>query len=157
MCFVLGRRTASLHIRKITFLAAGSDHGAHGVVVSHPLRMRKALCSNPSVSISRAGLPSCSCGDNARSLCLATHDLRLSTTEVVVTTASATSSRCCADKQQGSVLAAGSYHGAHGVVVSHPLRMRKALGSNPSVSISRAGLPSCSCQDKARKPLSCYS
>ena len=25
--------------------------------------------------------------------------------------------------------------GAHGVVVSHPLRMRKALGSNPSVSI----------------------
>jgi hypothetical protein len=32
--------------------------------------------------------------------------------------------------------------GAHGVVVSHPLRMRKALGSNPSVSIlchSRSG------------------
>ena len=28
-------------------------------------------------------------------------------------------------------------HGAHGVVVSHPLRMRKALGSNPSVSIVR--------------------
>ena len=26
-------------------------------------------------------------------------------------------------------------YGAHGVVVSHPLRMRKALGSNPSVSI----------------------
>ena len=26
-------------------------------------------------------------------------------------------------------------HWAHGVVVSHPLRMRKALGSNPSVSI----------------------
>ena len=26
--------------------------------------------------------------------------------------------------------------GAHGVVVSHPLRMRKALGSIPSVSIS---------------------
>ena len=25
--------------------------------------------------------------------------------------------------------------GAHGVVVSHPLRMRKALGSNPSVSM----------------------
>ena len=24
---------------------------------------------------------------------------------------------------------------AHGVVVSHPLRMRKALGSNPSVSM----------------------
>ena len=26
--------------------------------------------------------------------------------------------------------------GAHGVVVSHPLRMRKALGSNPSVSMA---------------------
>jgi hypothetical protein len=26
-------------------------------------------------------------------------------------------------------------HWAHGVVVSHPLRMQKALGSNPSVSI----------------------
>ena len=37
-----------------TSLAAGSDHGAHGVVVSHPLRMRKALGSNPSVSISAA-------------------------------------------------------------------------------------------------------
>ena len=29
---------------------------------------------------------------------------------------------------------------AHGVVVSHPLRMRKALGSNPSVSIAMTGL-----------------
>ena len=28
----------------------------------------------------------------------------------------------------------GVNQGAHGVVVSHPLRMRKALGSNPSVS-----------------------
>ena len=28
-------------------------------------------------------------------------------------------------------------HGAHGVVVSHPLRMRKALGSIPSVSTFR--------------------
>ena len=37
-----------------TSLAAGSDHGAHGVVVSHPLRMRKALGSNPSVSIGAA-------------------------------------------------------------------------------------------------------
>ena len=31
-------------------------------------------------------------------------------------------------------------YGAHGVVVSHLLRMRKALGSNPSVSISAACL-----------------
>ena len=30
---------------------------------------------------------------------------------------------------------------AHGVVVSHPLRMRKALGSNPSGSIIDAALP----------------
>ena len=30
-----------------------------------------------------------------------------------------------------------SFSRAHGVVVSHPLRMRKALGSNPSVSISQ--------------------
>ena len=37
-----------------TFLAAGSDHGAHGLVVSHPLRTRKALGSNPSVSIGAA-------------------------------------------------------------------------------------------------------
>ena len=29
----------------------------------------------------------------------------------------------------------GIHQKAHGVVVSHPLRMRKALGSNPSVSI----------------------
>ena len=31
-------------------------------------------------------------------------------------------------------------YGAHGVVVSHPLRMRQALGSNPSVSIGAACL-----------------
>ena len=30
----------------------------------------------------------------------------------------------------------GSNQGAHGVVISHPLRMRKALGSIPSVSMS---------------------
>ena len=29
-----------------------------------------------------------------------------------------------------------TWHGVHGVVVSHPLRMQKALGSNPSVSIA---------------------
>ena len=34
---------------------------------------------------------------------------------------------------------------AHGVVVSHPLRMRKALGSNPSVSILRAAAKEGSC------------
>ena len=30
--------------------------------------------------------------------------------------------------------ASQNHHWAHGVVVSHPLRMRKALGSNPNVS-----------------------
>ena len=33
---------------------------------------------------------------------------------------------------------ASSHQGAHGVVVSHPLSMREALGSIPSVSISCA-------------------
>ena len=33
------------------------------------------------------------------------------------------------------MLVKANYHWAHGVVVSHPLRMRKALGSIPSVSI----------------------
>ena len=32
------------------------------------------------------------------------------------------------------ILALGSHQWAHGVVVSHPLRMREALGSIPSVS-----------------------
>ena len=35
-------------------------------------------------------------------------------------------------------LAAAIVYGAHGVVASHPFRMRKALGSNPSVSIGAA-------------------
>jgi hypothetical protein len=35
---------------------------------------------------------------------------------------------------------AGGRHGAHGVVVSHPLSMREALGSIPSVSIFESGL-----------------
>ena len=38
------------------------------------------------------------------------------------------------DRAMFANAAANSYW-AHGVVVSHPLRMRKALGSNPSVSI----------------------
>ena len=36
--------------------------------------------------------------------------------------------------------AGGRPSGAHGVVVSHPLRMRKALGSIPSVSMLYAML-----------------
>ena len=38
--------------------------------------------------------------------------------------------------QHVNALAAQSHSRAHGVVASHPLRMRKALGSNPSVSTS---------------------
>ena len=43
-------------------------------------------------------------------------------------------------------------HGAHGVVASHPLRMRKALGSNPSVSIGAAVR-----QLRLRQRVACYS
>ena len=50
------------------------------------------------------------------------------------------------------------HHGAHGVVVSHPLRMRNALGSNPNVSTfvaedSAQGLqsPFFSCSFRRRK------
>ena len=38
-------------------------------------------------------------------------------------------------RQHSEVVKFRNMQGAHGVVVSHPLRMRKALGSNPSVSI----------------------
>ena len=41
----------------------------------------------------------------------------------------------CGDDPGGWQQQLRSMHGAHGVVASHPLRMRKALGSNPSVSI----------------------
>ena len=96
-------------------LAADCDHGAHGVVASHPLRVRKALGSNPSVSIGEAvpqllPLRSVFGGGDIQQVLLYAY----------------------------RVLAAGSDHGAHGVVASHPLRMRKALGSNPSVSIGAA-------------------
>ena len=40
-----------LELTRCIFLSSPTAHGAHGVVVSHPLRMRKALGSNPSVSI----------------------------------------------------------------------------------------------------------
>ena len=43
-----------------------------------------------------------------------------------------------------SKLAAG-VHRAHGVVASHPLRMRKALGSIPSVSIFERAAIACLC------------
>ena len=103
---------------------------AHGVVVSHPLRMRKALGSNPSVSIfpncSAIAAPcfvlSCAC----RSASAALQGLaikkpwlqdRISAVGRCMVSVSARASRW-----------------AHGVVVSHPLSMREALGSIPSVS-----------------------
>ena len=96
-------------------LAADCDHGAHGVVASHPLRVRNARGSNPSASIGEAvpqllPLRSVFGGGDIQQVLLYAY----------------------------RVLAAGSDHGAHGVVASHPLRMRKALGSNPSVSIGAA-------------------
>ena len=41
----------------------------------------------------------------------------------------------CVSQQSGQVIPRAQWPWAHGVVVSHPLRMRKALGSIPSVSI----------------------
>ena len=51
---------------------------------------------------------------------------------------------------------------AHGVVVSHPLRMRKALGSNPSVSILETLPTKCKLRFESNKqplrlPTSCLS
>ena len=60
------------------------------------------------------------------------------------------------NRRSGNILWSANAQGAHGVVVSHPLRMRKALGSNPSVSIlandlsaAPRGHRSCGTQRKA--------
>ena len=107
--------------------------GAHGVVVSHLLRMRKALGSNPSVSMrahrGRRG--------KAR---------RLSGGSTCTTTGAPTpqwlphscvgeAHHAAARHNADRASFTGTCLRAHGVVVSHPLRMRKALGSNPSVSM----------------------
>ena len=83
----------------------GAVPRAHGVVASHPLRMRKALGSNPSVS-------------RQIGHCVFFFIAQRRELQKLV--------RRGGDRYM---------HGAHGVVVSHPLCMRKALGSNPSVSI----------------------
>ena len=44
----------------------------------------------------------------------------------------------CGPQHTNHLVAVPMHSRAHGVVVSHPLRMRKALGSNPSVSICHA-------------------
>ena len=46
-----------------------------------------------------------------------------------------------------------SVYGAHGVVESHPLRMRKALGSNPSVSRELQRVPEAPQAPVAKLPL----
>ena len=56
--FVTSCTYAQIHIKKRA--SSGSHHGtmaprAHGVVASHPLRMRKALGSNPNGSILQPG------------------------------------------------------------------------------------------------------
>ena len=99
--------------------------GAHGVVVSHPLRMWKALGSNPSVSrllqqrAQLGGMWHMGSGQ-ARPSFLPAMDM-----------SEDPPTNCGLHKTCGW----GKFCGAHGVVVSHPLRMRKALGSIPSVSI----------------------
>ena len=45
-----GLQVSEVALTRILFFLAHIDKWAHGVVVSHPLRMRKALGSNPSVS-----------------------------------------------------------------------------------------------------------
>ena len=106
---------------------------AHGVVVSHPLRMRKALGSNPSVSmhlicqVSRSSL-------RLLSLPKSMH----ANTHRALPDVTWNSSTCRAHETllNFSLLFSDTLISrAHGVVVSHPLRMRKALGSNPSVSM----------------------
>ena len=86
---------------------------AHGVAVSHPLCMRKALGSIPSVSSVAVSARATAFGTGGRE--------RKKRHCIAVFAGDLKSSR------------------AHGVVVSHPLRMRKALGSNPSVSTQLGG------------------
>ena len=108
---------------------------AHGVVVSHLLRMRKALGSNPSVSMHLT------CQVRRSSLRpLSLPKSMLANTHRALPDVTWNSSTCRAHETllNFSVLFSDTLISrAHGVVVSHPLRMRKALGSNPSVSILR--------------------
>ena len=116
---------------------------AHGVVVSHPLCMRKALGSIPSVSICFSGVGG---AGRCSSIC---HCPRLRRFGGVVYGAGSRrqSARARVRTPQLSLYSAGlavlvarfsepmgHVDRAHGVVVSHPHSMREALGSIPSVS-----------------------
>ena len=151
LCIVQALSATAIHLR------------THGVVVSHPLRMRKALGSNPSVSRFHIKdfLPwemrACNADEKG-----STHASRLGRITAVPEARALIEAPCrlpphrlppaspgamavamLLAKLFGSKIwacrrrawRAAPVRRAHGVVVSHPLRMRKALGSNPSVSI----------------------
>ena len=118
---------------------------AHGVVVSHPLCMRKALGSIPSVSIVSLRCPtSTHCVVVARGLAHG-QDSLAEWSKALAQGASPQGRgfepHSCHWWRRGFLLRRAHVakpvvrnDGAHGVVVSHPLSMREALGSIPSVS-----------------------
>ena len=147
-----------------------SGSGAHGVVVSHPLRMRKTLGSTPSVSMHSMlhapwlekdfSRPPATSTDSVSAVLfvglVSWLSIPLSARGSVFVQKNSLNHpasifpllRTCvpdflaervSQKLRG-MFSCGWHHessgsGAHGVVVSHPLRMQKALGSIPSVSM----------------------
>jgi hypothetical protein len=118
---------------------------AHGVVVSHPLCMRKALGSIPSVSIVSLRCPATPCCVVvARGLAHGQNSLA-EWSKALAQCASPQGRgfepHSCHWVRRGFLLRRALVakpqvrnDRAHGVVVSHPLSMREALGSIPSVS-----------------------
>ena len=96
--------------------------------------MRKALGSNPSVSISLLW----ALGSRLRWRALLSHRKAVSASddrhEPLTSSAHSRCANVLGRPDANFVFLAIVNQWAHGVVVSHPLRMRKALGSNPSVS-----------------------
>ena len=116
-------------------------------MASHLLRMRKALGSNPSVSIADSTYLAQQKTSTGSWLFLCPSCWRARSARV----AELALQRLCKRKVMGSMprvvvhmswscsrymLEVKRFPGAHGVVASHPLRMRKVLGSNPSVSMA---------------------
>ena len=127
---------------------------ARGVVVSHPLSMREALGSIPSVSnrwqgqlkrrLHGACSTWCKCitpAHHARGSGLnppCSQWLQQHGQDQPVAPACEGNSGCgtaWTSVQTHTAQLEGALRGARGVVVSHPLSMREALGSIPSVSI----------------------
>ena len=144
------RRPSDFH----ELLAMGSNQWAHGVVVSHPLSMREALGSILSVSMSMSiFVPISICisiSTPFRSTAPA-HDHagsprpgQLGRARALLHGVLEKSAGCTrfSPTSLPEVLACSMWPSdlclsrAHGVVVSHPLSMREALGSIPSVSMS---------------------